>query len=153
MLDADRAWTDELEGIHVELLNIASLGWDRGATEVVVAGEQLGGDVLGMGFERGRAVGCQLQLAAEDIVDAPAQRRPVVLGDIEVSSEIEQGALSDFVADAFGAHEAVGEVGLAGGGGAGLGASDEHGREGSGGRPLVQYSQDLYGTTSPIDDQ
>ena len=47
--------------------------------------------------------------------------------------------LTDFVDDAFGAHEAVGEVGLAGGGGAGLGAADEHGREGSEGWLPVQY--------------
>ena len=104
-----------------------------------MSGEQLGGDVLGVRFERRRAIGRQLQLAAEDLVDAPAQRPPVALGGIEVPSQIEQGALAPFVADAFGAHEAVGEVGLAGGGGAGLGAPDKHGTQGSGGRWVAQH--------------
>ena len=74
-----------------------------------------------------------------ELLDAPAQRRPVALGGIEVPSQIEQGALAHFVADAFGAHESVSEVGLAGGGGAGLGAPDEHGTQGSGRRGVVQY--------------
>ena len=74
-----------------------------------------------------------MQLAAEDLLDALAQRRPVALGGIEMASQIEQGALTHFVAEAFGAHEAMGEIGLAGGGGAGLGAADEHGSKGSGG--------------------
>ena len=106
-----------------------------------MSGEQLGGDVLGVRFERRRAIGRQLQLAAEDIVDASAQRWPLALVDIEVPSQIEQGTLSHFVADAFGAHEAVCEVGLAGGGGAGLGAPDEHGTQGSGRRGVAQYLQ------------
>ena len=97
--------------------------------------------MLGMDFERGRAVGGQWELAGEEFVDTPAQCWPIALGDIEVSSQIEQGPLTDFVADAFGAYEAVGEVGLAGGGGAGLGAADEHGREGSGGWRPVQYRE------------
>ena len=139
MLDPDRARTDELQGVHIDLLNVVSLGRRCGAAEVGVPGEQLGGDVLGVRFERRRAIGRQLQLAAEDFLDAPAQRRPVVLGGIEVPSQIEQGTLAHFVADAFGAYEAVGEIGLAGGSGAGLGTPDEHGPEGSVGRAVVQY--------------
>ena len=53
--------------------------------------------------------------------------------------QIEQGALTHFVAEAFGAHEAMGEIGPAGGGGAGLCAADEHGPERNGGRRVVQY--------------
>ena len=53
--------------------------------------------------------------------------------------QIEQGTLAHFVADAFGAHESVCEVGLARGSAAGLGAADEHGLEGSGGRAVAQY--------------
>ena len=64
-------------------------------------------------LSRRRAIGRQLQLAAEDIVDASAQRRPLALVDVEVPSEIEQSALTHFVAEAFGAHEAMGETGLA----------------------------------------
>ena len=55
--------------------------------------------------------------------------------------QIEQGTLAHFVADAFGAHESVCEVDLAGGGGAGLGAPDEHGTQGSGRRGVAQYLQ------------
>ena len=40
-------------------------------------------------------------------------------------SQIEQGMLANFVAAAFGTHEAVGKVGAAGRGGTGLGASNE----------------------------
>ena len=141
MLDPDRARTDEFQGVHIDLLNVVSLGRRCGAAEVGVSGEQLGGDVLGVRFERRRAIGRQLQLAAEDLLDAPAQRRPVALGGIEMASQIEQGALTHFVADAFGAHEAVGEIGLAGGGGTGLGAPDEHGTQGSGRRGVAQYLQ------------
>ena len=61
------------------------------------------------------------------------------LGGIEVPSQVEQSPLAHFVADAFGAHESVCEVDLAGGGGAGLGAADEHGTQGSGRRRVVQY--------------
>ena len=139
MLDPDRARTDEFQGVHIDLLNVVSLGRRCGAAEVGVSGEPLGGDVLGVRFERRRAIGRQLQLAAEDLLDAPAQRRPVALGGIEVPSQIEQGALAHFVADAFGAHESVCEVDLAGGGGAGLGAADEHGMQGSGRRGVAQY--------------
>ena len=52
-------------------------------------------------------------------VDAPAQDGPVALGDIEVSSEIEQRALSHLGAGAFGAHEAEGEIVLGSAAGAG----------------------------------
>ena len=139
MLDADRARTDELQGVHIDFLNVVSLGRRFDAAEVGVPGEQLGGDVLGVRFERRRAIGRQLQLAAEDLLDAPAQRRPVALGGIEVPSHIEQSALTHFVAEALGTHEAMGEIGFAGGGGAGLGAADEHGLEGSEGRAVAQY--------------
>ena len=49
--------------------------------------------------------------------------RLIVLRDVEVSSQIEQGALAHLVADALGAHEAEGEV-LPDA--AGTGAPDEH---------------------------
>ena len=64
-------------------------------------------------------------MTGEDVVDAPAQDGPVDSGDIEVSSQVEQGALSHLRADAFGAHEAEGEIVLAAATGAG--APDEHG--------------------------
>ena len=76
-------------------------------------------------FQHLRAIGGQGELTGENVVDAPAQDRPVALVDIEASSEIEQGALAHLGADAFGAHEAEGELLL--GAAAGLGAPDEHG--------------------------
>ena len=51
---------------------------------VAPSGEQLGGDVLGVRFERRGSIARQWHLAGEEFVDAPAQRRPVVLGDLEV---------------------------------------------------------------------
>ena len=91
-----------------------------------MTGEQLGGEVLSVRFEHRRAVGQPAQLAAENFLDALAQHWPVVLADLEMASQIEQGALANFVAAAFGTHEAVGKVGGAGRGGTGLGASNEH---------------------------
>ena len=73
-----------------------------------------------------RAIGQQAQLAAENFLNALAQHRPVVLADLEMPSQIEQCPLANFVAEAFGTHEAVGKVGGAGRGGTGLGASNEH---------------------------
>ena len=60
------------------------------------------------------AIGVELELSGEHLVDAPAQHRPGAWSDGEVSSQIEQGALSHLRADALGAHEAEGEVGFAG---------------------------------------
>ena len=91
-----------------------------------LSGEQLGGEVLSVRFELRRAIGQQAHLAAENFLDALAQHRPVVLADLEMPSQIEQGPLANFVAEAFGTHEAVGKVGCAGCGGTGLCASNEH---------------------------
>ena len=55
-------------------------------------------------------------------------------GDREVASEVEEGLLTDLAGDAVGADQAMGEVGLTGGSGAGLGATDEHGRDRNRGR-------------------
>ncbi len=88
-------------------------------------GEQLGGDALSVQLQRWRAIGRQGELTGEKVVDASTQGRSIVLGDIEVSSQIEQSALSHLRAGAFGAHEAEGEGVLAAA--AGTGAPDEHG--------------------------
>ena len=72
MLDTDRARTDEFQGVHIDVLHIAWLRSGVDAAATVVAGEELGGDVLGMGFERWRALGGQLQLSGEGLVDASA---------------------------------------------------------------------------------
>ncbi len=92
----------------------------------VSAREQLRGDVLGVRFQPRGAIGIELELAGEDLVDPPAKNRPVVLLDLEVSPQIEQGALAHLGADAFGTNEAMGEIRLAGVGAARLGSADEH---------------------------
>ena len=70
-------------------------------------------------------------------LDARAERGPASAVDVEVAAEVEQGALADAAAVAFGAHQAVGvvagAVGLTG-----LGAADEHGGGGSGGGRRAQ---------------
>ena len=86
------------------------------------AGEQPRGDALGVRFQRRGTIGGQGQLTGEELADALAQRRPIAGGDVEVSSQVEQGALSHLRAAALGAHEAEGE-GLA----VAAGAPDEHG--------------------------
>ncbi|MDE0512700.1 MAG: hypothetical protein OXI88_13030, partial [Gammaproteobacteria bacterium] len=83
-----------------------------------------------MGLQRRRAIGVQGQLTGAQRLDALAQNGPVLAGDVEVATEIEQRALTHFPADALGAHQTVGVIGLAGGGGAGFGAADEHTDEG-----------------------
>ena len=90
------------------------------------AREQLGGDVLGVRFQPRWAIGVELELAGEELVDPPAKDRPVALLDLEVSSQIEQGALAHLGADSIGTNEAMREVRLAGVGAARLGAADEH---------------------------
>ena len=125
VLDADRAGANQLQGIDVDVLDVAPTPCRRGGGADALVGEQLGGDALGVRFERRRAIGGQGELTGEEVVDAPAQHRPVASGDIEVTSEIEQGALSHLRADAFGAHEAEGEIVLVVA--AGAGAPDEHG--------------------------
>ena len=79
----------------------------------------------------------QVGLPRERRLDALAERGPAFAVDVEVAAEVEQGALADAAAVAFGAHQAVGvvagAVGLTG-----LGAADEHGGDVSGGRRRVQ---------------
>ena len=66
--------------------------------------------------------------AVEDLIDAGAELRPELAGDVEMAAEIEDGVLGDLFAEAFGLDEPVGEIGLAGGGGVGPGLADEHGQ-------------------------
>ena len=100
------------------------LGWRRSGADALAC-EQLGGDALGVRFERLRAIGGQGELTGEDVVDAQAQDGPEVWVGIEVTFEIEQRALAHLGADAFGAPEAEGEIML--GAAARLGAPDEPG--------------------------
>ncbi len=88
-----------------------------------------------MGFllQGGRIVPDEGVLSGQQFLDPDAQPGPVRLRDVEVPSQVEQGALVDLAADAFGADEAVGEVDLAVFGAAGLGAANEYGNTIKGG--------------------
>ena len=125
VLHPDRAWANQRQGVDVDVLNVATLSCRLGGAADTLMGEELGGDALGVRFERRGAIRWQRELTGEDVVDASAKYRPIVLGDIEVSSQIEQGTLSHLGAGAFGAHESEGEISLVTA--SGRGASDEHG--------------------------
>ena len=146
MFHADRARTEQLQGVDIDVLDVAAVSRGRGDGADALAGEQLGGDVLGVCFERRGSIARQWYLAGEEFIDAPAQRRPVDLGDLEVSSQIEQGALLHLRAGAFGAHEAEGEIVVADT--AGAGASDEHADTIAGVEFGRNTSDIFYGTTS-----
>ena len=116
----------------------------RGVGADAVPGEQRGGDALRVRLRLRGDVGGQGQPGGEDFVDAPAKRPPIALRDIEVPSQVEQGALPDLVADALGAHEAEGEVPAVG---AGTGASDEHDPKMAGRGAAHKASNAFFGTT------
>ena len=123
LLHPDRAGAEHLRGVGVDLLEVGAPVRRRGSRADAFPGEGRGGDALGVRPGAGGGVRRQGQPAGGEFVDAPARHRPVALRDIEVPPGIGQGALAHLVADAFGAHEAEGEVPAVG-----AGASDEHGR-------------------------
>ena len=130
LLDAHRAWADQLQRADVHRPQIAAPG--RGGCR---ASEELRRDALGMPlhlFRTGRRH--QLALAVEQLLDAGAQDRPVPSLDREVAPQIEKGTLADPVAAALRAHQAMREIDLAASTGAGPGAPDEHEAQNSGGR-------------------
>ena len=63
MLDADRARAHEFERIDVDALDIVFVGRRGGAG--ALAGEELGGDALGVRFEFRGAIGVELELSGE----------------------------------------------------------------------------------------
>ena len=111
MFHPDRAGAEHLQGVDVDLLEVgAPVRRRRGSGADAVPGEQRGGDALRVRLRLRGDVGGQGQPGGGDFVDAPAKRPPIALRDIEVPSEIGQGALPDLVADALGAHEAEREA-------------------------------------------
>ena len=85
MLHPDRARANELERIDVDELDVAPLARRDGAD--ALAGEQLGGDALGVRFQCRGAIAGQCELSGQELVDTPGQRRPIVLVDVEMSTE------------------------------------------------------------------
>ena len=53
------------------------------------------GHALGFLLQRGRTLLDQGQLTAEDLVETAAQQGPVMAGDGEVATEVEEGLLAD----------------------------------------------------------
>ena len=60
------------------------------------------------------------------MVEAQAEQRPVVLFDGKMPAEIEDGDLAHLAANALAAHQAKGEIALAGDFVVGSGLTDEH---------------------------
>ena len=141
LLDADAAGSDQAQRVDVDRLDVGRSG------RFGAARHQLRGDPLRLLVYGGRTIGSEGCLAGQGVCDAGAEQRPVRLGDVEVASEVEQGALADGVAEAFGADQTMGEVGLSVDGAAGLGAPNEHGKDDSRWRRLVQACGCDYGTT------
>ena len=52
MFHADRARTEQFQGVDIDVLDVAAVSHGRGDGADALAGEQLGGDVLGVRFER-----------------------------------------------------------------------------------------------------
>ena len=136
LLDADAAGADQAQRVDVDRLHVCRPGCR--SLHRCAAGDQLCGYALRFAFDGGRAIGHQGRLAGQDVVAAGADQRPLRLGNVEVASEIEQGALADGVADALGVDEAMREVGLSVGGPPGLGAANEHTPTIAGARPQKQ---------------
>ena len=121
-------WADQPQRVDIDRLHIGRSGGRRARA----AGDQLRRDPLRFFVHGRRAIGHQRRLTAQRIVDAGAQQRPVRLGNIEMATEIEEGALAHGAAEAFGVHQAMREVGLSVLGPPGLGAPNEHGAHHSG---------------------
>ena len=122
LLDAHTARARQLERRHIHTDRIAHrLGVPRPA-----AGQQLRGDPLRFFLDGSRRIVDERCLAVQDLVNAPAQPRPLGLGKVEIAAEVQQGALTDLGAVALTVDEAVGVVVLAAGA-AGEGTADEHG--------------------------
>ena len=118
LLDADAAGSDQAQRVDVDRLDVGRSG------RFGAARHQLRGDPLRLLVYGGRTIGSEGCLAGQGVCDAGAEQRPVRLGDVEVASEVEQGALADGVAEAFGADQTMGEVGLSVVGAAGLGGAE-----------------------------
>ena len=122
VLDADGARPRQRQAVDGDRLDAAG-----GVRRRRAAGEQLRGDALRLRLHGLRGLREELDAAVEDLFDALARQRPEFAVDVEVAAEVEQRSLADAVAVAFGADQAVGVADGAAVGGAGSGASDEHG--------------------------
>ena len=125
LLHPDAAGANQAQRADVDRLDVGRSGIRH--TGVCAAGDQLRGNPLRFPVHGRWAIGHQRHLAGQDVDDAGAQPGPVGRRDVEVPAEVEEGALAHGAAEAFGLHQAVGEVGDAVPGPPGPGAPDEHG--------------------------
>ncbi len=94
VLDAHRAWSNQLQGVDIDALEIALLACGRGRGADALTVEELGGDALGVVFECRGAARRQGKLAGKHLLNAPAQHGPLLWSHVEVPPEIEQIALT-----------------------------------------------------------
>jgi hypothetical protein len=74
---------------------------------------ELGGDLLGERLPLGVEIGTEeIALATEQLLEAQDQGWPLLLGDLEMPAEIEQGALAHTLPGADGFDQAMGEIGF-----------------------------------------
>ena len=104
LLDAHAARARQLERRHVHADRIAR----RLGVPGPAAGQQLRGDPLRFFLNRSRRIVDERRLAVQDLVDAPAQLRPRLFGQVEIAAEVQQRALADLGAVALAVHEAGG---------------------------------------------
>ena len=98
------------------------------ARQRYLTGQQLIRDALRFLLDLGGNIGQRGDmLGAQDLLETGTEQWPTGLREIEVAPEIEQGALADAGAAAFGTDQAMGEVVFAVGASAGMGAAHEHG--------------------------
>jgi len=84
----------------------------------------------------------------EQFIDPQTQRRSLLLRDGEVAPEVHQRGLTNLATVAFGLHQAMRLVALAGAGTACLRATDEHDGETTANRSTLQETNTYYGTTN-----
>ena len=111
MFDSDGSGLDHFERIDIDLLKIACLSV-LGRGRYGPQGDDLAVNVLGF-FLDGFIEGKEGHLAVQELFDAAAEVWPVISGDVEIASEIEEGALLHFFADPFRFDEPESEISLA----------------------------------------
>jgi hypothetical protein len=158
MLHAHAARAHQLQGIQIDLLKVFGIARAAGRTGRLgrrdagrrgLQGDQLRGVALRQGLARVREGRFdQGALTTHQLLDTSSQRSPLVLRQIEVAAQNEQGGLLDAGAHTDAVHQAVGDVGLTGVAVAGLGAPDGHAPMVHGICRKISPKRKYYGTTN-----
>ena len=72
--------------------------------------------------------GDQIPLATDQLLDTLGQWRPLLAGDVEMASQIEQSTLAHLALDTNRLHQAIGVIGLPGAPALDAGSADVHDR-------------------------